>query len=113
LAANKPPTNDLLLGETMGYSQKRQDRKGKSRYTAVYQDIRGVRHSAGTFSNKEDADDAWQRAEAKVAEGRAADPRRGRQTFRRYVEEEWFPNHQLEARGRENYSYYLNRHIIP
>jgi len=75
--------------------------------------MRGNRHSAGTFSSRKDADDSWKRAEAKVAEGRAADPRRGRQTFGRYVEEEWFPNHRLEARARENYSYYLNRHILP
>ena len=59
-----------------------------------------------------DADDAWQSAEVKVREGLATDARRGRQKFQRYVEEEWFPNHRLELRARENYTYYLNRHIL-
>jgi hypothetical protein len=63
----------------MGYAQKRIGRDGKPRYTAVYQDIRGERRSAGTFSSKKDANAAWQRAEAKVGEGRLNDPRRGRQ----------------------------------
>ena len=36
-----------------------------------------------------------------------------RQRFRQYVEEEWLPNHQMEARTRESYSYYLDRHILP
>jgi integrase len=79
----------------------------------VYKDIRGNRHSAGTFASRKDADDAWQRAEVRVAEGRAADPRRARQTFRCYVEDEWFPHHRLELRSRETYTYYLDRHIIP
>ena len=96
----------------MGYSQKRIGRNGKPRYTAVYQDIRGIRHSAGTFAKREDADEAWQTAEVKVREGRAVDPKRGRQKFRQYVEDEWFPNHRLELRARENYTYYLYRHII-
>jgi hypothetical protein len=54
----------------MGYVQKRVGRDGKPRYTAVYHDLRGERRSAGTFSSKKDANAAWQRAEAKTAEGR-------------------------------------------
>jgi hypothetical protein len=53
----------------------------------VYHDARGERRSAGTFSNKKDADKAWQKAELRLAEGRLGDPRRGRQTFRRYQRE--------------------------
>jgi site-specific recombinase XerC len=41
------------------------------------------------------------------------DTRRGSQKLRRYVEEEWLPHHEMEARTRENYSYYLERHILP
>jgi integrase len=96
----------------MGYSRVRTSRNGKPRYTAYYWDVRGKERSAGTYSSRKDADDAWQTAEAKVREGRASDPRRGRQRFRQYVEEQWFPNHRLELRARENYTYYLNRHII-
>ena len=55
----------------MGYAQKRLGRGGKPRYTAVYPDLRGERRSAGTFSSKKDANAAWQRAEAKAAEGLA------------------------------------------
>jgi hypothetical protein len=42
----------------MGYSKKRIDRHGKPRYTACYLDARGSERSAGTFSNKKDADKA-------------------------------------------------------
>ncbi len=69
--------------------------------------------SAGTFSNKKDADKAWQKAETKIAEGRLSDPRRGRQTFRRYVTEEWLPNHVIEATTREAYTYQIGKHILP
>jgi integrase len=97
----------------MGYSKKRPDRNGKPRYTACYMDVRGALRSAGTFSNKKDADTAWQRAETRLAEGRLGDPRRGRQTFRRYVTEEWLPNHVIEVSTREAYTYQLNKHIMP
>jgi hypothetical protein len=45
--------------------------------------------------------------------GRLGDPRRGRQTFRRYVTEEWLPNHVMEASTREAYTYQLGKHILP
>jgi integrase len=97
----------------MGYSRVRTGRDGKRRYTAYYWDIRGCERSAGTFSSRKEADKAWQREETKVAEGRAGDPRRGRQTFERYVRDEWLPFHVMELRTRENYIYYLDRRIIP
>jgi integrase len=97
----------------MGYAQKRTGRYGKSRYTAVYHDIRGQRRSAGTFASKRDANAAWLRAEARAAEGRANDPRRGRQTFHRYVTEEWLPQHVMEPTTREAYTYQISRHILP
>ena len=97
----------------MGYSKKRTDRHGKPRYTACYLDVRGSLRSAGTFTNKKDSDKAWQQAELRQAEGRLSDPRRGRQTFRRYVTEEWLPHHVIEATTREAYTYQLNKHIMP
>ena len=97
----------------MGYSQKRVGRDGKPRYTAVYHNVRGDRRSAGTFSSKKDSDKAWQQAELRQAEGRLSDPRRGRQTFRRYVTEEWLPHHVIEATTREGYTYQLGKHIMP
>ncbi len=97
----------------MGFSRERRGANGKIRYVALYRDIRGKQRSAGTYSNVKQADKAWQRAEAKVAEGRAGDPRRGRQTFERYVREEWLPNHIMELRTRENYTLYLERVVLP
>lgn len=97
----------------MGFTRPRRGSGGVVRYQALYDDVKGHRRSAGTFATEKAADKAWQRAEAKMAEGRMGDPARGRQRFRRYVLEEWFPNHQVEARTRENYSYYLDLHILP
>ena len=97
----------------MGFSRKRLGRDGKARYTAYYKDIKGRERSANTFSNKKDADRAWQKAEAKLAEGRVGDPARGRIIFERYVEDIWLPNHVREPSTREGYTYSLRKHIIP
>ena len=97
----------------MGFTRSRAGRNGVTRYQALYDDVKGHRRSAGTFATEKAADRAWQRAEARMAEGRMGNPSRGRQRFRTYVEEEWLPNHQMEARTRENYTYYLDRHILP
>ncbi len=86
---------------------------GAVRYTALYRDLRGRQRSAGTFTTEKQADRAWQRAEARLAEGRVGNPRRGRQTFRAYVEGEWLPNHVIEATTRQCYTYVLNRHLLP
>ena len=97
----------------MGYLKERTDRKDNPRYTACYLDPRGALRSAGTYSSKKDANRAWQRAETKIAEGRLNDPRRGRQTFRRYVTEEWLPHHVMEVTTREAYTYQIGKHILP
>ncbi len=97
----------------MGYSRKRTGGDGKPRYTAYYWDLKGAEKSAGTFSSKKEADKAWRDAEALVAQGRVGDPRRGRQTFERYVLETWLPNHEIEATTRQSYTYTIHRHLIP
>lgn len=97
----------------MGFSRLRKGKNGQDRYTAIYRDQRGKVRSAGTFPTEAQADKAWQKAEAKLGLERTADPRKGRQRFQRYVDEVWFPNHVIELRTRENYSYELNRHIMP
>lgn len=97
----------------MGFTRARPGRNGAIRYQALYDDVKGHRRSAGTFPTEKAADKAWQRAEARMAEGRMGNPSRGRQRFRAYVEKEWLPNHQIEARTRESYTYYLDRHILP
>lgn len=97
----------------MGYSFKRTDKRGRERWTACYQDVRGRVRSAGTFAREERANREWQRAEDRLAEGRIGDPRRGRVTFERYVEDTWLPHHVMEPSTREGYTYSIRRHIIP
>jgi integrase len=97
----------------VGYVKKRAGKNGKPRYTACYLDLRGRLRSAGTFSSEKDANKAWQTAEVKQAEGRLADPQRGRQTFTRYVEDEWLPNHVMEPDTRESHTYQIYKHILP
>jgi integrase len=97
----------------MGFTRVRVGRDRAVRFQALYTDVKGRRRSAGTFSTEKAATRAWQRAEEQVAEGRMGDPRRGQQRFHRYVLEEWLPHHEMEARTRENYTYYLQRRILP
>ena len=97
----------------MGYSRNRPGQDGKSRYTAYYWDLRSRECSAGTFRRKKDADRAWQAAEARVAEGRATDLRRGRQRFGEYVTETWLPSHVMELSTRQSYTYVINKYILP
>jgi integrase len=97
----------------VGFVRVRIDGDGTPRYLALYHDIKGRQRSAGTFTTEAQADKAWRKAEDKISEGRLGDASRGRQKFARYVEESWLPHHQMEARTRENYTYYLRRHILP
>lgn len=97
----------------MGYVIERVDDSGRKRYTAMYRDIRGRRRSAGTFASREAANREAIKAEARLDAGKVGDPKRGRQTLRHYIETEWFPNHVLEAKTRENYTYLLDRYIVP
>ena len=69
--------------------------------------------SAGTFANRKDADKAWQTIEANFAAGRPTDPRRGRMTFRTYVDDIWFPNHVIEPSTRQSYRYNIDKHLMP
>jgi hypothetical protein len=57
---------------TVGYLEMRKDRHGKQRYSAMYRDVRGEPRSAGTFSDKKQANKAWQNAEADVRRGVAS-----------------------------------------
>ncbi len=84
----------------MGFARERVGRDGQVRYMACYRGVKGRIRSAGTFANERQANRAWQRAEAKLAEGRLGDPARGRMTFQRYVEDIWLPNHQVEPTDR-------------
>src|ERR1700722_8320805 len=93
-----PRSNDgqMIKAGPMGFARKRTGRDGRSRYTAYYLDIRGQERSAGTFSSKKDASDAWKNAEAGVRAGRQGDPARGKQAFETYVIDKWLPHHLLD-----------------
>ena len=97
----------------MGSTRERIGSNGSVRYTALYRDLKGRQRSAGTFTTQRQADRAWQRAEARVAQGQLGEPGRGRQTFRDYVEQTWLPNHEIDATTRQSYTYILRRHILP
>lgn len=97
----------------MGFSRKRVGKNGKIRYNACYRDLRGTVLSAGTFATEKASDRAWQKAEVELRQGRVGDPARGRQRFRKYVEERWLPHHVLEPTSHEKYTYYLGAFIYP
>jgi integrase len=97
----------------VGFSRKRISKNGKPRYTAYYDDAQGVRRSAGTFGDEKQADRAWQRAELKISEGLPWDPRRGKQTFRHYVETKWLPHHRMEPSTKQDYVSAIYKHIMP
>lgn len=96
----------------MGYCNKKVDRLGQTRYTAMYRCEDGRYRSAGTFDRKKEATDAWQAAEAKVREGRGHHLVRGRINFEDYIKDHWLPNLTVEVRTLENYTYELNAHIL-
>ena len=97
----------------MGWSRRRTGADGKPRYQASYRDTRGRLRTAGTFTNRKDADRAWQQAELLMSQGRLGGADRGKLSFDRYVEDIWFPHHVLEPSTREGYRYSLNKHLLP
>jgi hypothetical protein len=54
-------------------------------------DLQGRQRSAGTFAGKRAAKAAYKDTEVAQNRGRVGDPKRGRQSFRSYVEDEWLP----------------------
>ena len=90
----------------MGQSRKRVGGDGKARYTAYYDDVTGRRRSAGTFASRDGMRTGPGSApKPRPPKGRHTDSGRSRQLFARYVEDEWFPNHQIELTTRQNYRY--------
>jgi hypothetical protein len=97
----------------VGYVNTRSDKGGRARYTAIYRSLKGQLLSAGTFDTYDEARDAWRAVEKDLDADKIGNPRRGRQTVTRYVEEEWFPNHVIELTPRENYRYIPNKYVLP
>jgi hypothetical protein len=59
----------IMTGRAMGYARPRAGKDGTTRYTACYVDLRGRLCSAGTYSNKKEANKKWQEAEVRLTEG--------------------------------------------
>lgn len=96
----------------MGYSRKRVGPQGV-RHAALYRDASGEKRHAGTYRTKREADKAWQRAEALLAEGRPTVTRHGAIRFMHYVDEQWLPHHVVEPTTKEGYRYCIDRHLTP
>lgn len=97
----------------MGWVKEHAGRDGKPVYYAVYRDLQGRERSLGAFVRKGEAKAAWQDAESLLRAGKLiGDPKLGRQRFRQYVEDTWFPEHPIEATTREGYRYLLDRYVI-
>ncbi|MFI0448028.1 tyrosine-type recombinase/integrase [Actinomadura sp. 6N118] len=96
----------------MGFVRTYNNKKA-TRYQALYIDAQGKQRSAGTYASDKEATRAWQTAEVKIREGLPWDPRRGKQTFRRYVEEKWLPHHRMEPSTRQDYLSAIYKHIMP
>ena len=96
----------------MGYSRKRAGARGV-RYAALYRDASGEKRHAGTYKTLREADKAWQRAEARLEEGRPTVTRHGAVRFVHYVDESWLPHHVVEPTTKESYRYCIDRHLTP
>jgi integrase len=97
----------------VSWTRKRVGIDGRPRYEARYRDAAGRVRGAGTFSSKKQAEAAGAQAELLLAQGRLGGADTGKLSFRRYVDEIWFPNHVLEPSTRESYRYVLDKHLMP
>ncbi|WP_030157280.1 tyrosine-type recombinase/integrase [Glycomyces sp. NRRL B-16210] len=96
----------------MGYCNKKTNRFGQERWTAMFLDRHGIARSAGTYDSEEEGNDAWREAEKKVQAGKGDVLVRGRTLFREYVEETWLPHLTVEVKTREVYTYQLYAHLM-
>lgn len=97
----------------MAWVRKRKGVDGKYRYQACYRDGRDLIKTAGTFATKKDAEKAGYAAEKAILAGRMSGAALGKLTFRRYVDEVWFPHHVIEPSTREGYRYTIDKHLMP
>lgn len=97
----------------MAWSRVRVASDGQRRHTGYYRDPEGKTRSAGTFPSQRAALRAAQRCDARVEDGSWLNRQAGRITFRRYVEEVWWPSRHLEASTKAGYRSYLDKHFLP
>jgi len=97
----------------MAWVRKRKGADGRYRYQACYRDGREQIKTAGTFATKKEAEKAGYAAEEAILAGRMSGAALGKLTFRKYVDEVWFPHHVIEPSTREGYRYTLDKHLMP
>ena len=93
----------------MGWVVERTDQAGRPRFTAAYRDRGGRIRSAGTFSNRREAEKAAGRQDYKISDGSWIDPAGGRIGFRAYAMDVWLPSRQVTTRA--GYLSYLRNHF--
>ncbi len=91
----------------MAFAKRRVGEDGHVRFTGVYLDPTGRERSAGTFDSKRVALREARAAEAAIESGSWIDPTYGKITFRKYVEQHWWPSRHLELTTKASYRCYL------
>jgi integrase len=98
----------------MAYAEKKTLKGGKLVYYAVYTGPDGRRRTAGSFSNKRDAEKAADAQESTIRDGAWVDPTNSKTTFTEYVDNYYWPTTvHLEVSTRSAYRYYLDKHFLP
>lgn len=100
------------LGGVIAYAKRRVTNDGRVRYTAGTSTRldASVRLAPSTPSERPNAP----RARRKRHHRRQVDrPTDGKITFRRYVEEQWWPSRHLELHSKAAYRSCLDRHFLP
>ena len=98
----------------MAYAEKKTLKGGKVVYYAVYTGPDGRRRTAGSFTNKRDAEKAADAQESTIRDGAWVDPTNSKTTFKEYVDTYYWPTTvHLEVSTRTAYRFYLDKHFLP
>ena len=91
--------------------KKRQDTKGRTKYTATYQTPDGTWRSAGTFTARREAEVAARAAETEAGQVGWVDPKKGETTLTQYTEKVWFPSKVAEPVTLQGYDSVWRTHV--
>ncbi len=98
----------------MAFADSRKLKNGRRVWYARYVGPDGRVRSGGAYPTKRDAEKAADALEREVASGTFADPAMGRMTFRRYVEDFYWPTaRHLELSTQAGYRSPIDRHFLP
>jgi integrase len=97
----------------MPWVERRVISSGVVRYKAIYRDPAGRKRSAGMFTSKTAASKAAHAADGAIDHGSWIEPKNGRITFTRYVEDAWWPSRHLEVSTKAAYRSNLDHHLVP